>query len=291
MRWFMAMVWVVLCVGAVTGEEIRWGKSWSEIEAAGRLENGEVVRPGKGKPFESLVVVNEEGKGRTVTVLTIERPGLTKTTYAVCGQIRHEDVEETGYLEMWSHFPDGGAYFTRTLAVSGAMGKLTGSGDWRAFRLPFFTGEASKLPAKLVINVVLPGKGKVELGPLSLAQYEEGEDPLAVGGPWWSTSVGGIIGGAFGIVFGCLGGVIGWLSHKGKARAFVMATVKTMFGVGTASLVLSVVALVCGQPYAVYYPPLLVGILLTILPLGLLGAVRKMYEQAELRKMEALDTP
>jgi len=131
----------------------------------------------------------------------------------------------------------------------------------------------------------------VAVGPVRLVAYDDGEDPLAVGGAWWSGSVGGIVGGVFGVVFGCLGGVIGWLSHKGKARAFVLTTVKTMFAVGTASLVLSVVALVCGQPYAVYYPPLLVGILLTILPLGLLGAVRKMYEQAELRKMEALDAP
>jgi len=100
----------VLCACSVRGEEVLEEFSWSKLQAEGRLKNGEVVRPGKGKPFESLAVVNEEGEGRTVTVLTIDRPKVTAATYALRGEVSCEDVEGTGYLEMWNHFPDGSAY-------------------------------------------------------------------------------------------------------------------------------------------------------------------------------------
>ncbi len=49
------------------------------------------------------------------------------------------------------------------------------------------------------------------------------------------------------------------------------------------------VALVLSQPYAVYYPPLLSGILMTILPIATIRRIRKQYEQIELRKMKAMD--
>ena len=62
-----------------------------------------------------------------------------------------------------------------------------------------------------------------------------------------------------------------------------------MFVAGLAGLALAVVALVLSQPQAVYYPPLLSGILMTILPIAWVRSVRKRYEQIELRKMQAMD--
>ena len=84
-----------------------------------------------------------------------------------------------GHLEMWSHFPDASKYFTRTLADQGPMMKLQATSGWRSFVLPFDATGASSPPGLLVINVVLPGRGTVYLGPLELSE-ETGADAGSV---------------------------------------------------------------------------------------------------------------
>jgi len=190
---------------------------------------------------------------------------------------------------MLSHFPRGGPFYSRTTQRSGRMGKLTGSSAWRPFVLPFYITKTSDRPTKLVIKVVLPGRGRVRLSPLRLAQYEKGEDPLAVPGQWWTDRQAGWVGAIGGSALGLLGALIGCLGGAGRARRFVIAALKAMFLIGLAALVIGIVAIVRSQPYGVYYPLLMMGGLLTILPLGLLRGVRKRYEQIELRRMQAMD--
>ena len=118
-----------------------------------------------------------EAKPRTLTVLVLDSPGVSQAAYAVTGQVRCDSVGGEGYLEMWSLFPGGGRYFSRTMASQGPMARLHGTAGWRRFVLPF-QSKAGMYPSKLVINVVLPRGGTVELGPLKLMQYGPGEDPL-----------------------------------------------------------------------------------------------------------------
>src|SRR6185295_12060762 len=84
-----------------------------------------------------------------------------------------------GYLEMLNHFPKQGAFFTRTLAPDGMLGKITGSSDWRDFQLTFYS-KPGMLPSKLVVNVVLPKTGgRVWVAPLKL----EPAEPMEMGEP------------------------------------------------------------------------------------------------------------
>ena len=53
------------------------------------------------------------------------------------------------------------------------MAKLKGTSDWRAFLLPFNAEGAKGKPTKLVINVVLPGKGTVYLRGLVLSEVKK----------------------------------------------------------------------------------------------------------------------
>ena len=262
---------------------------WPELQQASRLSAGTIVPAGDQTKFDSLLVENTQSAPATLTVLVIPDPKITKPRYAIRGQIRHEAVEGKGYLEMWNHFPASERYFTRNLAPSGPMRCLEGSSDWQPFVLPFLIKGSDMRPEKLVINVVLPGKGKVWLGPLRLVEHDQNEDPLAVPGQWWTDRQGGLIGGAIGVVLGSLGALIGILYGCGKACRLVLVLIKAMFIAGLASLVVAVVALVRSQPYGVYYPPLLSGVLLTILPIGAIRRVRKRYEEIELRKMKAMD--
>ena len=150
------------------------------------------------------VVVSSDSAPRTVTILTVSDPGVRRSRYAIEGQVRYEDVAGVAYLEMWNFFPQA-RYFSRTLDVAGPLQNLQGSSDWRPFVLPFYNKVGGPPPQQLVVNVVLPGRGTVEVGPLRLVQFGDDEDPLVVKRPWWSGRTGGLVGGLTGALLGCLG--------------------------------------------------------------------------------------
>ena len=58
---------------------------------------------------------------------------------------------------------------------------------------------------------------------------------------------------------------------------------------GTLTFTASIVALTRSHSYAVYYPLLLVGFLSAVVPLGLMPAIRRRYEEVELRTKRAQD--
>ncbi|MEN6558905.1 MAG: hypothetical protein ABFC54_12065, partial [Thermoguttaceae bacterium] len=58
---------------------------------------------------------------------------------------------------------------------------------------------------------------------------------------------------------------------------------------GMVSLVVGLVAVVLGQPYAVYYPLLLGGTILAAVFGGNFPMLHRRYQQIELRKMAAMD--
>ena len=140
---------------------------WDELQKQRRIGAGAVLPPERGLSFHRLRVEGRQAPSR-VTVLTIEQPNVAGPRYVLTGQVRYEGVEGNGYLELWNHFPDGGQYFSRTLADVGPLMKLQGTSGWRPFTLPFDATGAPP-PTKLVLNVVLPARGVVFLGPLRLS--------------------------------------------------------------------------------------------------------------------------
>lgn len=289
MKHLIAGLSLLLCSSAAFAEELIREVSWQEMATEGRLSSGQIVPPEGERQFAALRIENPNPKPVTVTLLALDEPGVTQPRYAIKGQVRYEKVEGKGYLELWNHFPGGARYFSRTLARSGPMKYLTGSSEWRPFALPFFADESKEHPSRLVVNVVLPGRGVVELGPVTLLEYRADENLQAVTGQWWPERTGGLIGGILGSVLGCMGGLIGCLAGFGKARNLVFGLVAAMFAVGILGVGSGVAAVALGQPFHVYYPLLLLGALCTLLPAALYQPIRSRYEQAELRKMSAMD--
>ncbi|HUW20410.1 MAG TPA: hypothetical protein VMW16_14020 [Sedimentisphaerales bacterium] len=278
------------CVSS--GEEVVREISWAQMQNQGKLTVGQVIETNRAAGLEQLKVENPQSESRTFAILSISEPGITSSSYAVTGQVRYEAVEGTGYLEMWNYFSDGGKYFSRTLADSGQMQSLHGSSDWRDFTLPFYIGEATDMrPTKLEFNVVLPGRGTVYLSPLELVQYVSAGGPLLAGRgrAWWDDRTAGVVGGLAGSIVGLVGGVIGLLSGIGKGRRLVLFLLTLLSLIGGVSLVFGLTAVVLSQPYGVYYPPLLLGGICTIVPTGLRGTIRRRFEEIELRKMKAMD--
>jgi len=146
---------------------------WKALEDKGHLLAGKAVQvDGRW----ALKIENTNDAPLQLTLFTIDSPPITSMNYAVSGEIKYEGVQGEGYLEMWNTFPplEAGAAeakaFSRTLDTSGPMGKISGTSNWRSFSLPFNrTGSASP-PTRLEINVILPGRGVVFIGPLSLVQ-------------------------------------------------------------------------------------------------------------------------
>jgi hypothetical protein len=202
--------------------------------------------------------------------------------------VKYERVAAGSYLEMWNHLPEG-AFFSRSLDQSGPMGRLEGSSGWREFVLPFFNREGGPPPTKLELNLVLAGAGTVEIGPLALVQFASAENPFADSSAWWSDRQAGLLGAIVGSALGILGSLIGWLGSAGRARGFVLNTLKTIAWLGVTGLVVGTVALLSGQPYPVYYPLLLSGGISAALGFSLPRSLNRRYEDLELRRMQALD--
>ncbi|MDH3612041.1 MAG: hypothetical protein OEU90_08190 [Gammaproteobacteria bacterium] len=228
-------------------------------------------------------------------LIELDDPGVTLPVYALQGMVRYDGVEGDGFLQMDNHFGAMGTFFTKSLAAAGPLGKLSGSSDWRPFVLPFYanTGDqadgASPLPEKLTLSLYLPGSGSVSIGEVGLYQYASGEDPLGLSGQWFGNRSAGLLGGIGGGLIGLWGALIGILASRGKARRFVLASANALFVIGIASLVGGMVALATAQPYAVYYPLLLIGIILAVVFGKMRGSLSARYEQLELQKMQSMD--
>ena len=278
--------------GFALGSETLREIDWADVAKSGRIAAATVVRDGRpeAKPGVPILrIQNSKVAPLTATILTIENPAIRQSNYALIGSIRHSDVAGKGYLEMWNYFPTGDKFFTRTLGSFGLMESLEGTSDWREFALPFMNKDDAPPPEKLVLNVVLPGRGTVELSSLKLIQYASDEDPFAVPGHWWSDRSAGFLGAIFGCVCGVMGALLGVLTARAKARRFVFALINTMIVIGIVSLIAGVVAVFQSQPYAVFYPLLLVGGILTLVASLNRRSIRRKYDHHELRKMNAAD--
>jgi hypothetical protein len=108
--------------------------------------------------------------------------------------------------------------------------------------------------------------------------------------PWWSDRTAALVGGWGGGILGCLGGLIGTLGGTGKCRGLVIALLGIMISLGIVLGVAGIAALAQHQPYAVWYPLLLIGIILLLVCPFMLPIVRRRYQEQELRRMQSLDS-
>lgn len=243
---------------------------------------------------EPLTVTAVPGEQQQM-LLELPDPGITLPVYALKGMIRYDDVQGDGFLQLDSHFGDAGTFFTKSLAAAGPLGKLSGSSDWRPFVLPFSANSgdqadsAAVLPDKITLSLVLPGAGTVSISDVGLYQYDSSEDPLQAAGQWFGDRSAGLMGGIGGALIGLWGALIGVLSSRGKARQLVLGSAMALLVIGILSLIGGVAAVATAQPYSVYYPLLLIGIILVVVFGKMRGILSARYEQLELKRMQSMD--
>lgn len=261
---------------------------WEEVAASANTAlPGAVGAASPGLTGSSLHVVHTGGAA-TLPLLTIEQPRITAAQYAVRGRVKYDGVAAGSFLEMWNHLP-GGAYFSRTLAPSGPMGRLEGTSGWRDFVLPFTNSEGGAPPTRLVVNLVMAGPGTVEVGPLELVQFSGASGIARSSNGWWSERAGSIAGALAGATLGILGAMVGWLASTGRSKRLVLGLLRTVGIAGVVALTTAGIAWTMGQTSAVYYPLLLIGGLCAVLGFSLPASVARRYEALELRRMHAMD--
>jgi hypothetical protein len=266
------ILWVLLAAALATA---------AAAEGPLRLRGGE-IGPDGAITDAALEVTGRAGTSTTPLVV-IDDPPIQGDSYQITGTVEHRGVEGEGYLELWSHFPGGARYFSRTLDESGPMAKLRGDSRARSFVLPFFLEAGGPRPTKLEVDVVLPAAGHVTLRDLRFV----GEAGSSAPGAWWGPREAGLVGGIGGSVVGVAGALIGTLCSLGLARRLVETLLAALLVAGALGLAGGVVALALGQPYEVWYPLLLGGGIDLALAIGLRPTVRKRYEAAALRHVQA----
>jgi hypothetical protein len=128
-----------------------------------------------------------------------------------------------------------------------------------------------------------------------LVQYQGGDLARQLQGQaggtkgWWNAKAASWVGAIAGSICGLLCGLIGLLTGLGKARRFVLVLTAAMTVFGAVCLIVGIVAVSLRQPYEVYYPLLLVGVILVAVCGSNIRSLRLRYEQIELRKMAAMD--
>jgi len=295
MRKTVAAVMLMLLAPAAFAGTTLAEISWSKLKAEGKLRAGEVVsRDG----LDMLKVTNSKDTPLRLTVLKLETPRVSETSYSLRGTVAYEDVAGKAYLEMLSCFPQptGGPYYTRTVAEGGPLQYLTGTSYPRDIELPFNLGPKDPKPIKIELNVFAPGKGTIYIGPMRLLQTKP---PVRVQ-PSMGHAIrdkelgrkGGYIGsyiGGLGALMGLIGGTIGTLCGMGKARRLVLGMVWFMIVFGGLCILAGMVSIVTHQWWVVYVPLLYLGLLTTLIAGVLLPGIRRRYDELELRRISAQD--
>ena len=105
---------------------------------------------------------------------------------------------------------------------------------------------------------------------------------------WFGALYGTIAGGGGGALMGVLGGLVGGvLAPRGIGRRWVLGGMLVLVLLGLAQLGFGVYVLLVGQPYAIWFAPVLCGLIYTLVVGPLIPVVRKRYAQAEARRMDA----
>lgn len=266
-------------------QEIRW----DALSGSGALSGGELddaVAPPDDAAGKGVLRVSGTG---TLPVAVLTSPGTTLPTHALRGWIRFENVGVESHLEMWTVYAEGERYFTRTLSGFGPMASFTGAGGWRPIVLPFQSLPDHPAPEALELNVVLPKGGTVWLAGFELLEADALDLLLTVPGAWWGDATAGWIGAMAGTAIGMGSALLAVVMALGVAPRFTRLVLALASVVAVAVLATGGIALLKAQPYAVWYPLVLIGGLSSVVFPVMLGVSRRLQTARELRQIQALD--
>lgn len=263
---------------------------WKGLAQQGELSGGELLSL---NGTTVLKVENTNDTPQEVSLLKISDQSvianmIENDVFFSC-RVKYENVQGDGQLSVLCWLPHRAPFSdipggpkVEIGGMPGKTGDITGTSDWRdcLFGVKGIEGWG-RLPGQLEMRLTLPGRGKVYLQPIKL---------MGMVPSWWSPEQAGLIGGIGGSLIGCLGGLVGVLASLGKARRFVLTMAKIFIALGISLLIAGAAASATKQPYAVYYPLLLMGFILTLVFSINLPSIQRRYNELEIRRMTSIDT-
>ncbi len=239
---FAAAVW--LWVGSAMAAPIEQTVlqiDWSALKGTDQLKAGQVTQADGPAGEASLVIEHDADEARTINLMTIDQPPVTRRRFALLGEVRHEGLDSSAMLELWLYFGRGQVATVRTADDQGLLGQLTGASDWRAFALPFFNRTRSGQPEQLALRVAFEGPGRVELSSLRLVELQRA--PL-----WTSAGISrAILITLLSLMIG-IGGALIAANHR--FRWVRSAALVAMLGLGAAMVLGGVLAAARGSAWS-----------------------------------------
>jgi hypothetical protein len=267
---------------------------WNDLAQQHQLGGGEIISMDGSSV---LKIENTNSLPLEISILNITNSSVIEKTYVVSYEMKYENVlqgshwvtnvfpsvlpyqvAETGRLLFMQIFPPSfsGQHGDSSLSEF----RIMGTSIWKSHDINIDRTKNEGLPTRLELILSLPTNGTVYLRPIKF---------LKVVGSWWSPQQIGLIGGIGGSVIGCFGALLGLLASRGKARTFVLTTMKIFIALGILLTMAGFVAVVSSQPYAVWYALLLPGVILTLVFSLTLPSIQRRYDELEIRRMTSVD--
>jgi len=106
----------------------------------------------------------DASEAQTVHLFEVPEPGVEQCMLTYRAELKTQDLEGRGYLEMWCRLPGRGEFFSK-----GFHNALKGTNDWAACEIPFYLKRDQK-PDLVKLNLVLEGRGSVWIRKVELLQ-------------------------------------------------------------------------------------------------------------------------
>ncbi len=304
----------ILCLASsamaqASAEKVLRTYDWKDLMSQRPFPNSEIVSM---DGMSVLKIENTNNAPLEVPLLTITNVSLIKRTLRISVETKFENVFGRNRMEGLGESSDGGSdelytrpgmvednmrwfgdggfglyYFFPPAAAggdettNGSTIIIQGTSNWRRCYFENLGGTAKRVE----LSLFLPGPGTFYLRPIKLLTRQSS---------WLSPQLGIVIGGVGGICgagIGCFGALIGCLVAFGKARRFVLATVKILIGLGILLMIGGIMAVAFKLPWPVWYTLLLMGFILTTVFSLNLYPIKRRYQDLEIRRMTSMDTP
>ncbi|RJP34189.1 MAG: hypothetical protein C4527_02775 [Candidatus Omnitrophota bacterium] len=224
----------------------------------------------------SLKISYNGNQALSIPLYTIPLKDIDNCTLLYNAEIRAESVSSKAYIEMLCLFEGGKEYFSRALDNA-----LTGTGDWRSVKTPFFLKEGEQ-PSAARLGIRMEGPGTVWIRNLQLLQMETGLFTVSGNWQWLPGTLLGVFGGLF-------GGLAGSLASRGRGKGFIQAMGLFMIACSIILLATGFILLMVGALWSSWYAFLLPGVIGTMVMIPIYRNLLCQLQQAELRRMKAMD--
>ena len=291
----LIQICMILCfILSAKAEKVLRVYEWKDLMSQHPIPNSEIVSL---DGISVLKIQNTNVPGYLdISLLTITNQAIIKKALGISLEVKCEGAGVTngngrigeyytGIISMLETIPpyaSGGDEITNVSKPPYYYGTM----NWRRDDLNIDRQEIAGLPTQVELKLITQPHETFYIRPIKVLEVERANN----GWPLPMSALAGILIGSIGGPFiGLCGALIGCLAGMGKARRFVLTTTKCLVALGIVLTVAGLVALVCKQPYAIWYPLVLLGGITTLVLSVNYYPIKRRYDELEIRRMTSMD--